>query len=118
MHSPETGKAQIMARLLRYGPPAIGSAVGTKIGGPVGGAIGAMAGAGTRPMVQALRRMVQNPAVQYQVASAIERAAAPGTGTAFLRTALTSGAPSMGADYAKAALGPQPDKNRSAKAAA
>jgi hypothetical protein len=50
--SPAEAKAQIAARLWRYGPPVIGSAVGTAVGGPVGTAVGALAGAGTRPAVQ------------------------------------------------------------------
>lgn len=118
MLSPAMAKQQILARALRYGPPAVGSAVGAAIGGPAGVAVGSLAGAGTRPMVQAVRRMVQNPAVQYQTMSAIERAAAPGVGTQFLRSALTAGAPAVGADYAKAALAPQRTKDQTTKAAA
>jgi len=62
--SPQEAKRQLWMRLQRYGPPAIGSAIGGYIGGPVGIAVGSLAGAGTRPAVHALRRMVQDPAVQ------------------------------------------------------
>jgi hypothetical protein len=71
--SPAEAKAQIAARLWRYGPPVIGSAVGTAMGGPVGTAVGALAGAGTRPAVQALRRMVKTPAVQKKIGDAMQR---------------------------------------------
>jgi len=60
-------KEQILARLRRYGPPMVGSALGSAVGGAPGAAIGALAGAGTRPAIHALRRMVQDPAVQTQI---------------------------------------------------
>lgn len=65
--SPQQADEQIMARVKRYGMPALGSAVGSVIGGPAGGAVGALGGAGTRPMVHALRRMAQDPAVQTRL---------------------------------------------------
>jgi hypothetical protein len=73
----EAGK-QIAARAKRYGFPLAGSAIGTAVGGPVGGAIGALAGAGTRPAMHAVRRMVAHPAVQTAMWSPISSAAKAG----------------------------------------
>jgi hypothetical protein len=61
--SPERAREQVMARVKRYGPPALGTATGSVFGGPVGAAVGSLAGAGTRPMTHALRRMADDPAV-------------------------------------------------------
>lgn len=100
--SPETAREQVMARVSRYGPPAIGSAVGSAIGGPVGGAIGALGGAGTRPMVHALGRMAEDPAVQMSIWGPLGQLgqtpkpmiATPGLGAELLRL-LRSRAPSL-----------------------
>lgn len=90
--SPDEAKAQLYARLVRYGLPLAGSAIGTAVGGPVGGAVGALAGAGTRPMMHALGRMATHPSVQKAVWGGIESAtSAPLRGGAFgsvLRQAL------------------------------
>lgn len=74
--SAPVAREQVWNRLVRYGPPAIGSAIGASIGGPVGVGVGALAGAGTRPAIHALRRMVQDPAVQTQIWTPVERIAA------------------------------------------
>jgi hypothetical protein len=92
--SPAEAKAQILARLKRYGMPALGSTVGTAIGGPVGGAVGALAGAGTRPMVRSIMNGMQNPAIQKQVFGAIQRGAG----------ALSSSVPATEAELRAAAL--------------
>jgi hypothetical protein len=73
--SGKAAREAIKSRLLRYGPPALGSAIGAGVGGPVGIGIGALAGAGTRPMVHALRRMVKDPAVQTALWSPVAKAA-------------------------------------------
>lgn len=66
-------KSQIMARLQRYAPPLagtlLGSTAGAGIGMALGGdkadaALGALGGAGMRPALWALRRMMAHPAVQ------------------------------------------------------
>lgn len=60
-------KNQAMARLKRYGPGAVGGALGSLIFPGVGGAVGgAAAGLVLRPTLHSLRRLAQNPAVQYQ----------------------------------------------------
>lgn len=74
--SPSTARRKVMDRLVRYGPPALGSAIGASIGGPAGVAVGALAGAGTRPAIHALRRMAQDPAVQTQMWTPVEKLAA------------------------------------------
>lgn len=73
--STDEAKRQLAARAWRYGPPAIGSLVGSAIGGPMGTAVGFLAGAGSRPMVQSMRRMAKTPAVQRALGEAIEGAA-------------------------------------------
>jgi hypothetical protein len=59
--------SQVEGRARRYLPVAAGTALGTVVGGPVGSAIGALAGAGTRPMVHALRRMARHPSVALRL---------------------------------------------------
>lgn len=79
-------KRQVLARVLRYGPVAVGSFLGHHIGGPLGGSVGALAGAGTRPMVRSIARMGNNPAVQKALYDAVENAA-PASGQ-FLKRAI------------------------------
>jgi hypothetical protein len=76
--SPKEVRSQLGARLRRYVPPMLGSATGAVLGGPMGAAIGALAGAGTRPAVQSWRRMLQNPAYQYQTGKALSTILGPG----------------------------------------
>lgn len=71
----KAARSQVMARVKRYAPPTVGSLVGAAIGGPIGVGIGALAGAGTRPAIHALRRMVQDPAVQTQLMTPLRNAA-------------------------------------------
>lgn len=71
--SSPVARQKIWDRVIRYGPPAIGSAIGASVGGPEGVAIGALAGAGTRPAVHAIRRMIQDPAVQTQLWTPVAR---------------------------------------------
>lgn len=76
--SPKEAGRQVLMRALRYGPVALGSLAGHAIGGPVGGAMGALAGAGTRPMVHALKRMMKHPGVQKAALEALQSAAGAG----------------------------------------
>lgn len=73
-------KRQVMERLRRYAPPLAGtmlnSTAGAGIGLALGGdkadaALGALGGAGMRPALWALRRMVAHPAVQKAAYSAL-----------------------------------------------
>ena len=59
-------KNQAMARLKRYGPAAAAGALGGAMFGGVGAVAGVPIGLYLRPMVHSVRRMAQNPAVQYQ----------------------------------------------------
>jgi len=90
--SPAEMKSQLAARAWRYGPPAVGSLIGSAVGGPMGTAIGALAGAGTRPMVQSLRRMANTPAVQKAIGETMQKGA-EGTPLRALVRALQLGAP-------------------------
>jgi hypothetical protein len=58
---------QVMARLKRYGPAAIGGAIGGTIFGGPGAVAGIPIGLYLRPMLHATMRMARNPAVQYQM---------------------------------------------------
>jgi hypothetical protein len=70
-------KAQLMARLKRYGPMGIaGGIAGHVVGGPFGALLGGASGAAVRPMLHAVRRAYQSPAVQTAVWSPVQRAAA------------------------------------------
>ena len=91
--SADEAKNQIKARVLRYGLPAAGSAIGAAMGGPMGAGVGALAGAGTRPMMHALRRMMQNPAVQTQMWEGLGNAAQRGSA---LMSNATQAAPLLG----------------------
>lgn len=73
--APGEALRQLKARAWRYGPVAAGTLIGTSIGGPVGSAVGALAGAGSRPMIQSMRRLAQNPAVQKATFEALANAA-------------------------------------------
>lgn len=67
-------KGQAMARLKRYGPAAAGGAVGSLIFPGLGGAVGgAAAGLVLRPAMHSIRRLAQNPAVQYQALGPLAR---------------------------------------------
>lgn len=60
-------KNQVMARIKRYGPAAVGGAIGgTLFGGP-GAVAGIPIGLYLRPAIHASIRMAKNPAVQYQM---------------------------------------------------
>lgn len=65
--SGKEAKAQVMARVKRYWPGAITGAAGMMIGGPPAALVSGAAGLAARPMFHATRRMLQNPAVQYQM---------------------------------------------------
>ena len=94
--SPDEAVGQMKARLWRYGPVAAGTALGTAIGGPIGSGIGALAGAGSRPMVQSLRRLAKNPAVQKALADKLADAVeSPAART--LRLLIERGAPPVAA---------------------
>lgn len=60
-------KNQVLARAKRYWPGVVTGIAGATIGGPAGALIGGSAGLAARPMFHATRRMLQNPAVQYQM---------------------------------------------------
>ena len=65
--SGKEAKNQAMARLKRYGPAAVGGMVGNAIFPGLGGAVGGAAtGLVLRPAIHSIRRLAQNPAVQYQ----------------------------------------------------
>ena len=66
--SGKEAKNQVMARVKRYWPGVAGAVVGNMIFPGVGGAAGGFgAGLAIRPSIHAIRRMAQNPAVQYQM---------------------------------------------------
>lgn len=58
-------KNQAMARLKRYGPGVAGGIVGSMIAPGLGTVGGAAAGLVLRPTFHSMRRLAQNPAVQY-----------------------------------------------------
>ena len=61
-------KSQIMARLKRYGPAALGGMAGNMLFPGLGGAVGGAAtGLVLRPAIHSMRRLAQNPAVQRQM---------------------------------------------------
>lgn len=60
-------KNQAMARLKRYGPAVVGGVIGNAIFPGLGGMVGGAAtGLTLRPTLHSIRRLAQNPAVQYQ----------------------------------------------------
>lgn len=65
--SGKEAKNQVMARVKRYGPAAIGGALGGAIFGGPGAVAGVPIGLYLRPAIQASMRMAKNPAVQYQM---------------------------------------------------
>jgi hypothetical protein len=89
--------AQIKARALRYGLPAVGGIVGNELFGdsnPLAAiGIGSLAGAGMRPMMHSLIRMRSNPAVRSVVYGALEKAGEAGASPvgAAVNTALGTG---------------------------
>lgn len=99
--SVDEAKAQLAARLKRYGPMGVaGALLGSPLGVP-GALVGAGAGAAVRPMLHALRRAYQHPSVQRGVWSPVESAAGA-IGAAAERIGLTGGA--AGAEARAAAL--------------
>lgn len=65
-------KQQVMARLKRYGPAAVGGIIGNALIPGVGGAVGGAAtGLVLRPAVRSMMNLSQNPAVQYGLLSGI-----------------------------------------------
>lgn len=70
-------KEQIAARLKRYGPmAAAGAMAGHVVGGPFGAILGGAGGAAVRPMLHAVRRAYQHPAVQTAAWTPVEQIAA------------------------------------------
>lgn len=65
--SGKEAKNQVMARLKRYGPAAIGGAIGGTMFGGAGAVAGVPIGLYLRPALHATMRMAKNPAVQYQM---------------------------------------------------
>ena len=65
--SGKEAKNQVMARVKRYGPAAIGGALGGAVFGGAGAVAGVPIGLYLRPAIQATMRMAKNPAVQYQM---------------------------------------------------
>ena len=65
--SGKEAKNQVMARVKRYGPAAVGGALGGLAFGPGGVAAGIPAALYLRPALHATMRMAKNPAVQYQM---------------------------------------------------
>lgn len=63
--SGKEAKSQVMARLKRYGPAAIGGALGGAAFGGAGAIAGVPIGLYLRPALHATARMMKNPAVQY-----------------------------------------------------
>jgi hypothetical protein len=63
--SGKEAKSQVMARLKRYGPAAIGGALGGAAFGGAGAVAGVPIGLYLRPALHATARMMKNPAVQY-----------------------------------------------------
>lgn len=64
-------KGQAMARLKRYGPAAVGGVIGNALFPGMGAVGGAATGLVLRPAIHSMRRLAQNPAVQYQMLQAI-----------------------------------------------
>lgn len=64
--SGKEAKNQVMARLKRYGPAAVGGALGGMAFGGAGAVAGVPIGLYLRPALHATARMMKNPAVQYQ----------------------------------------------------
>lgn len=64
-------KGQFMARLKRYGPAAVGGALGHAVLPGLGAPMGAAVGLTLRPAIHSMRRLAQNPAVQYQMLQSI-----------------------------------------------
>lgn len=60
-------KNQAMARLKRYGPAVVGGLVGNALFPGMGAVGGAATGLVLRPAIHSMRRLAQNPAVQYQM---------------------------------------------------
>lgn len=77
MLSRDTAKQQVMDRVKRYALPLAGGAVNAVLGDDDSNrlarfGVGALAGRGASPTMHALRRMLQNPAVQHAGLSALD----------------------------------------------
>lgn len=71
----EEVKRQVMARLLRYGPAAVGGMIGNMLLPGVGGAVGGAAtGLVLRPTIRSAMNLAKNPAVQHSILSPIANA--------------------------------------------
>jgi hypothetical protein len=83
--SGKTAKEQLAARLKRYGPMGVAGAIaGHTLGGTGGAILGGASGAAVRPMIHAVRRAAQHPAVRNAMWSPVARGA-----TAASRATLT-----------------------------
>ena len=68
-------KSQMMARLKRYGPAAVGGMIGNMIFPGLGGMVGgAAAGLTLRPAVRSMFNLAKNPAVQHRLLSPVANA--------------------------------------------
>lgn len=69
-------KNQTLARLKRYGLPALGGYVGSQVfeDTGLGAGAGALVGAGLRPMLQSTLKMARQPVVQQRLWKALEKA--------------------------------------------
>jgi len=68
-------KRQVMARLKRYGPAAVGGMIGNMLLPGLGGAVGGAAtGLVLRPTIRSAMNLAKNPAVQHAVLSPIAKA--------------------------------------------
>lgn len=64
-------KQQLMARIKRYGPMALGGAALGSLGGPYGAALGGAVGLYLRPALRSMVNLGQNPAVQHGLLSGV-----------------------------------------------
>lgn len=70
--SGEEAKQQLMARIKRYGPAAVGALIGNLVLPGLGGAVGgATTGLVLRPAIRSMINLSKNPAVQYGILSPI-----------------------------------------------
>lgn len=79
--SKKEAKAQIMARVKRYGPAAVGGVIGNALFPGLGGSVGGAAtGLVLRPAIRSMINLQKNPAVQYAELNALDdvlKAASP-----------------------------------------
>lgn len=68
-------KSQVMARMKRYGPAAVGGILGNMMFPGLGGSVGGAAtGLVLRPAIHSMRRLATNPAVQHKLLSPVANA--------------------------------------------